>query len=161
MSTDRIEKTVALQAPLERVWQAISDAREFGSWFGMALDGPFVAGTRVLGTITPTQVDPAVAATQAPFAGTPVVLDVEAVEPMRRFAYRWSPDIGDDGATHGTTTLVTFELEPVDGGTRLTITESGFDAIPLERRATVFAGNDAGWAAQTGLIATYLALAPR
>ncbi|MGD0053158.1 MAG: SRPBCC family protein [Vulcanimicrobiaceae bacterium] len=161
MSTDRIEKTVVLQAPLERVWHAISDAREFGTWFGMALDGPFVAGTRLIGTIAPTQVDPAVAATQAPFTGTPVVLDVEAVEPMRRFAYRWSPDIGDGGATHMATTLVTFELEPVDGGTRLTITESGFDAIPLERRATVFAGNDAGWTAQTGLIAKYLTFAPR
>jgi uncharacterized protein YndB with AHSA1/START domain len=161
VSTDRIEKTVVLQAPLERVWRAISDAREFGSWFGMALDGPFVAGNRVVGTIAPTQVDPDVAATQAPHAGTRVVLDVEAVEPMRRFAYRWSPDIGDGGATHATTTLVTFDLEPVDGGTRLTITESGFDAIPLERRATVLAGNDAGWTAQTGLIAQYLALAPR
>jgi uncharacterized protein YndB with AHSA1/START domain len=160
MSTDRIVKTVVLQAPLERVWQAISDAREFGSWFGMALEGPFVAGNRVSGTIAPTQVDPAVAATQAPFAGTPIVLDVEAVEPLRRFAYRWSPDI-DGGTTHATSTLVTFELEPVDGGTRLTITESGFDAIPLERRATVWAGNDAGWTAQTGLIAKYLALAPR
>ena len=161
MSTDRIEKTVVLQAPLERVWRAISDAREFGTWFGMALDGPFVAGTRVIGTIAPTQVDPEVARGQAPFAGTPVALDVEAVEPMRRFAYRWSPDIGDGGATHATTTLVTFELAPVEGGTRLTITESGFDAVPLERGAILFAGNDAGWTAQTGLIAKYLALAPR
>jgi uncharacterized protein YndB with AHSA1/START domain len=161
VSTDRIEKTVVLRAPLERVWRAISDAREFGSWFGMALDGPFVVGTRVTGTIAPTQVDAAVAATQAPFAGTPIVLDIDAVEPMRRFAYRWSPDIGDGGATDATSTLVTFELQPVDGGTQLTIAESGFDAIPLERRATVFAGNDAGWTAQTGLIAKYLALAPQ
>ena len=148
MSTDRIEKTVVLQAPLERVWRAISDAREFGSWFGMALDGPFVAGNRVVGTIAPTQVDPDVAATQAPHAGTRVVLDVEAVEPMRRFAYRWSPDIGDGGATHATTTLVTFDLEPVDGGTRLTITESGFEALPGDLRGEAFRRNDGGWSQQ-------------
>jgi uncharacterized protein YndB with AHSA1/START domain len=157
--SDRIEKTVVLRATLERVWRAISDASEFGIWFGMTFDGPFVAGTQIRGIITPTQVDAEVAKTQQPYAGSVATFIIEAVEPMRRLAYRWHPDIAD--GSHATATLVTFALDAVEGGTRLTITESGFDALPPERRAIVIAGNDAGWTAQTQLIAKYLALAPR
>ena len=90
-STDRIEKTVDLAAPLDRVWRAISDSAEFGAWFGATLDGPFVAGGEVTGRIAPTTVDPEVAAMQEPHAGSPMVLWIDAIEPPHRLVYRWHP----------------------------------------------------------------------
>jgi uncharacterized protein YndB with AHSA1/START domain len=159
MTTDRIEKTVLLRAPHERVWRAITDAKQFGTWFGVELDGPFTAGQRVTGRIVPTQVDAAVAKEQEPFAGLPVEWTVDRIEPMRVFSFRWHPFAIDPKVdySHEPTTLVMFELEEVAGGTRLTITESGFDQIPLERRAKAFAANEGGWAAQAELVALYLA----
>ena len=82
-NTDRIEKQILLRAPLESVWRAISDAREFGSWFGMRLDGPFVAGSRLGGEIVPTTVDPDIAASQKPYEGQRFDIMVDRVEPMR------------------------------------------------------------------------------
>lgn len=159
MVSDRIEKTVVLRAPRDRVWQAISDSRKFGIWFGVELDGPFVAGQRITGRITPTQVDREVARMQEPHAGHPVEWLIERIEPMHALAFRWHPFAIERSVDYASepTTLVTFELEEVSGGTRLTITESGFDRIPLERRAKAFAANDGGWTKQTELIAKYLA----
>lgn len=159
-STDRIEKGVLLHAPLERVWRAVSDAEEFGRWFGVRFDGPFVAGARVTGRIVPTTADPEVAEMQKPFEGTPFEMRVERIEPMRLFSFRWHPAAIEPGVDYSKepTTLVTFELEEATGGTMLTLTESGFDSIPLERRATAFSGNDEGWTHQLRLIARYLAL---
>jgi len=156
---DRIEKTVVLRAPRDRVWNAIADAKQFGTWFGVALDGPFVAGQRVTGKMAPTQVDPEVAKKQESFAGFPVEWLIEAVEPKTRFAFRWHPFAieRDVDYSHEPTTLVEFVLADADGGTRLTITESGFDQIPLERRAKAFTANDGGWTKQVELIAKYLA----
>src|SRR5882757_5433594 len=158
-STDRIEKRILLQAPLGRVWEAISDAKQFGSWFGVDLDGPFTAGSRVTGRIAPTKVDPGVAKQQAAVAGLAVEWTVEAIEPMRRFSFHWHPFAIDARVdySHEPTTLVVFTLEEVAGGTQLTITESGFDRVPLERRAKAFTANEQGWAAQTMLIEKYLA----
>lgn len=159
MSTDRIEKQVVLKAPRDRVWNAIADATQFGAWFGMELDGPFVAGAKLTGRIVPTQVDREIAKLQEPYTGHPVELQVDTIEPMRRFAFRWHPFAIERGVDYSAEpmTLVTFALEEVAGGTRLTITESGFDAIPLARRAKAFAANDGGWTAQAELIAKYLA----
>lgn len=156
---DRIEKTVVLRAPRDRVWNAIADARQFGTWFGVALDGPFVAGQRITGTMTPTKVDAEVAKRQESFAGFAMEWLVEAIEPMTRFAFRWHPFAieRDVDYSHEPTTLVEFVLADADGGTRLTITESGFDQIPLERRAKAFTANDGGWTKQVELIAKYLA----
>ena len=102
MNSDRIEKEVLLKAPLDRVWRAISDAEEFGQWFGVRFDGPFVAGTSVTGTITPTTVDEDVAKAQEPHAGKADTWQIVAVEPQRRLAFRWHPfgvedDIGQFG----------------------------------------------------------------
>jgi uncharacterized protein YndB with AHSA1/START domain len=160
--TDRIEKTVVLRAPVERVWRAITDADEFGRWFGAEFEGPFARGERVTATIRPTQVDPEVAAHQEAYAGMRFVVWVEAMEAPHRFAFRWHPggeprDV--ENATRDETTLVTFELEAVPEGTRLTIRESGFDVIPAERRAKAMRENDEGWDAQSRLIAKYLAAA--
>jgi len=157
--TDRIEKRIVLHAPLERVWHAISDAKQFGSWFGVELDGPFAAGSRITGRIAPTKVDPEVAKAQAAVAGLAVEWTIERIEPMRLLSFRWHPFAIDPSIDYSgePTTLVVFELEEVAGGTQLTITESGFERIPLERRAKAFTSNEQGWMAQTKLIEKYLA----
>jgi uncharacterized protein YndB with AHSA1/START domain len=158
MSTDRIEKRVVLRAPLDRVWRAISDAEEFGRWFGVRFGGPFVAGTSVTAAITPTTVDDEVAKRQEPHAGVKSTWQIVAIEPRRRFAYRWHPFPIDPGADHERepTTLVEFVLSETPDGVLLTITESGFDALPEARRSASFDANAEGWAIQTGLVRRYL-----
>ncbi len=159
--TDRIEKKVLLRAPRERVWRAISDSKQFGSWFGVEFTGPFIAGTRITGKIVPTTVDSEVARSQKPYEGIVFEFSVDRIEPMRLFSFRWHPGAVDPAIDYSKepTTLVAFELEEVSGGTMLTVTESGFDRIPLERRAKAFASNEQGWTAQMTLIEKYLALA--
>lgn len=156
--TDRIEKSILLRAPRERVWQAVSDATQFGYWFGVQFDAPFTAGTTITGKIVPTQVDAGVAETQKPYAGMACDITVERIEPMSLLSFRWQPYPLESGvdAAEAATTLVEFKLEEATGGTRLTITESGFDRIPLERRAEAFKSNDEGWQIQTTLIEKYL-----
>ncbi len=158
-SADRIEKTIVLRAPLARVWRAISDAREFGSWFGVEFDGPFIAGARIRGRITPTKVDAEVAKAQEPHSGKTFECSLDRITPMRLFSFRWHPFAIDPAVDYSREpmTLVAFELEEVTGGTKLTITESGFDRIPIERRAEAFTSNDQGWEGQTKLIEKYLA----
>lgn len=160
MQTDRIEKKILLKAPREQLWRAISDAVRFGAWFGAEFDGPFVEGEWLNGHIVPTRVDPEVARLQAPHAGTPMRILVESIEPMTRFAFRWHPYAIDPEADYSEepTTLVTFLLAEVDDGILLTITESGFDQIPADRRAQAFEANEGGWAHQTRMIETYLAM---
>ncbi len=159
MSADRIEKKVLLRAPLERVWRAVSDAQAFGTWFGVAFDGPFVEGEVVTGKIVPTKVDETVARHQEPYTGMACDVVVERIEPPRLLAFRWRPGGEPDPSPDAATTLVTFELEGVAEGTMLTITESGFDRIPLERRAKAFADNEGGWEIQCTLVAKYLDVA--
>lgn len=163
MSTDRIEKEVLLRAPLERVWRAISDSSEFGRWFGVRFDGPFVEGASVTGVITPTTVDDDVARQQEPYAGHADTWQIVSVEPQRRLAFRWHPYAVDSDADYSQepTTLVEFTLTEIPDGVRLAIVESGFDAIPEERRAAAFDANSGGWAVQTQLVQKYLALGER
>jgi uncharacterized protein YndB with AHSA1/START domain len=157
-NTDRIEKQVLLHAPLERAWQAISDAQEFGRWFGVRFDGPFVAGESLSGRIVPTTVDPEVAEGQKPYEGLRFDITVDRIDPMRLFSFRWHPYAVDPDVDYSKepTTLVVFELEEVTDGTLLRISESGFDRIPLERRAKAFEMNEQGWEAQMRLIGKYL-----
>jgi len=156
---DRIEKEITLRAPLERVWRAISDSRSFGDWFGVDFDGPFVAGSLIHGRIVPTKVDPEVAKMQEPYRGQEFDFTVERIEPMREFSFRWHPFAIDRNTDYSKEpmTLVVFELREVAGGTHLKITESGFDRIPLERRAKAFASNEEGWTHQANLIQKFLA----
>jgi uncharacterized protein YndB with AHSA1/START domain len=158
MNIDRIEKQVVLRAPLDRVWRAISDSQEFGQWFGVRIDGPFVAGTSVNATITGTTVDEEVAEMQRPHAGATATWQIVAVEPPRRFAYRWHPFAVDGGVDYGNepTTLVEFTLSETPDGVLLTIVESGFDDIPEARRKDSFESNAEGWAIQTDLVRRYL-----
>lgn len=154
--TDRIQKQVLLNAPRERVWSAITDAAQFGAWFGAEFAGQFVAGATVKGRMVPTRVDPEVAKSQEAYAGIKFEILVERVEPMQAFAFRWHPyDPGDNPASVPMT-LVTFELRDAAEGTLLTITESGFDAVPLAKRAEAFTANEQGWTVQSRLIEKYL-----
>jgi uncharacterized protein YndB with AHSA1/START domain len=161
MSTDRIEKRVLLRAPLDRVWRAISDAEEFGRWFGVRFDGPFVAGTSISAAITGTTVDDEVAKRQEPHAGAKSTWQIVAIEPRRRFAYRWHPFAVDPGPQNEQdydrepTTLVEFSLSETPDGVLLTITESGFDAIPEARRSASFEANAEGWGIQADLVRRY------
>jgi uncharacterized protein YndB with AHSA1/START domain len=159
MDTDRITKQILLRASQERVWQAISDSQQFGSWFGMRFDAPFIAGATMKGWLTPTKVDAEVAAMQKPYEGMAFTFQIGDIEPPRRLTFRWHPHAVDPGTdySHEPMTLVEFVLEPRAEGTMLTITESGFDSIPLERRAKAFSSNDKGWEHQTRMIEAYLA----
>ena len=152
---DRIEKSVALNAPISRVWDAISDSGKFGTWFGMQLDGEFVPGAAVSGRIVETSVDDEVAAKQRPHVGAPVTLWIEAVDAPRRLAFRWNPLSEPEFAD--LTTLVEFVLTEQDGGTFLEIVESGLDALPAEHQKGTFDGNSEGWEMQTRLVAAFLA----
>ncbi|MDT5116057.1 MAG: hypothetical protein QOE30_1796 [Mycobacterium sp.] len=159
MNTDRIEKRVVLRAPLDRVWRAISDAEEFGRWFGVRFDGPFVAGAAVGAAIVPTTVDAEVAKRQEAHAGAKSTWQIVAIEPKRRFAYRWHPFAIDPDIDYESepTTLVEFTLTEAPDGVLLTIVESGFDAIPASRRSASFEANSEGWAIQTDMVRRYLA----
>lgn len=157
MNTDRIEKQTLLRAPLDRVWRAITDAEEFGRWFGVRFDGPFVEGEPVGATITPTTVDEEVAKRQQPHAGTRSTWRIVAIEPRRRFAYRWHPFAVDPNVDYDRepTTLVEFALSETPDGVLLTITESGFDAIPEARRFASYDANSEGWGIQADLVRRY------
>jgi uncharacterized protein YndB with AHSA1/START domain len=160
MYSNRIEKKIVLKAPLEQVWRAISDSARFGAWFGVEINGPFVAGKEAVGRMAPTKFDAEVARLQEPYRGLRWQVMVERIEPMTLFSFRWHPGAIDPEHDYSSEpmTLVTFELAQVEGGTSLTITESGFDQIPLDRRIAAMQGNDAGWAHQARLIEKYLAL---
>jgi uncharacterized protein YndB with AHSA1/START domain len=157
--TDRIEKKVHLRAPVERVWRAVSDAAEFGAWFGVRFEGAFAPGARMKGRIVPTAADAEVAAQQKPYEGAAFEITVDRIEAPRLFSFRWHPFAVDPAVDYSSepTTLVVFELRAADGGTLLTVTESGSDHVPLARRAKAFAMNEQGWAAQMTLITKYLA----
>ena len=163
MIPDRIEKEVLLNAPLDRVWRAISDADEFGQWFGVRFDGPFVPGASLTGVMTPTAVDDDVAKAQEPYAGKADTWQIVAVEPHRRLAFRWHPYGVEDGVDYSKepTTLVEFTLEDTADGVMLRIVESGFEDIPVERRQSAFESNNQGWSAQTELVRKYLALSEK
>jgi len=159
--TDRIEKQVLLHAARARVWQALTDAREFGTWFGVKFDGPFTQGSLLRGVIVPTGVDAEVAKAQKPYEGWPFEITVDRIEPEKRFAFRWHPFAVERGVDYSgePTTLVEFALEDVPNGILLTVTESGFDHIPLARRAKAFTANEGGWTMVMTLIEKYLAQA--
>jgi uncharacterized protein YndB with AHSA1/START domain len=163
MNTDRIEKKIVLKASRERVWLAITDSTRFGTWFGVELDGPFVVGKETQGRIAPTKVDPQVAKHQEAYCGVLWRAVVERIDPMKVFSFRWHPYAIDPTSDYSKEpmTLVTFELQDAEGGTLLTITESGFEQLPLARRAQALESNAIGWGHQTRLIEKYLALETR
>jgi uncharacterized protein YndB with AHSA1/START domain len=160
MEASQIEKKIMLKATPDRVWRALTDSSRFGEWFGVEIDRPFVAGQEAVGRIVPTRVDPEVARLQEPHRGVAWRVKVEQIEPMRLFSFRWHPFAIDPAQDYAVEpmTLVTFELAEVEGGVLLTITESGFDQLPADRRSEAIKANDGGWAHQAKLIEKYLAL---
>ena len=157
--TDRIEKSIVLQATRARVWRALTDPKEFGDWFGMRFDGAFVPGTRVAATVVGTTVDPDVAKAQQQHAGIRFDIFIERVEPEHRFSFRWHPGLPDPASdrTAEPTTLVEFTIDEAPDGIRLTVTETGFDRLPDARRAAAFSSNEQGWGIVVGLAAKHLA----
>jgi uncharacterized protein YndB with AHSA1/START domain len=158
MNTDRIEKKILLRAPRNRVWCALADSTEFGRWFGMRFDGPFAPGASMRGVIVPTSVNAEVAKAQKPYEGLPFDITIEEMEFERRFSFRWHPNAVERGVDYSSepTTLVIFTLEDVPDGVMLTVTESGFDQIPLARRAQAFSANEGGWSVMVKVIEQYL-----
>jgi uncharacterized protein YndB with AHSA1/START domain len=150
MANDRIEKQIELKAPVARVWRALTDYREFGEWFRVKLEGPFVPGQTARGNIT--------------WPGYEHVVweaVVQKMEPERLFSFTWHPYSVDPKADYSkeTPTLVEFRLEATANGTLLTLTESGFDKVPAARREEAFLRNDGGWAQQMENIEAHVAKA--
>jgi uncharacterized protein YndB with AHSA1/START domain len=142
-----IEKTIELKAPVSRVWRALTDHREFGEWFNVKLDGPFVPGKVSNGRIT-----------YPGYEHLTFELVTRKIEPERRFAFSWHPYALDPNVDYSKepSTLVEFRLEPKDESTVLHLTESGFEAIPEGRRFEAFRKNDEGWTEQMSNIKKYL-----
>lgn len=159
MSADRIEKEIILNSPLQRVWQALTDSTEFGTWFGVRFTEPFAPGAAMHGVVTPTKVNAETATGQQKYQGIPFDISIERMEPERLFSFRWHPYAIERGVDYSAepTTLVVFTLTETEGGVKLNVTETGFDGIPLARRASAFTANERGWAAVTKLLETYLA----
>ena len=136
---NKIEKRIELKAPVSRVWRALTDYREFGDWFRVKLERPFVAGQESRGNITYPGYEHVV--------WTAVV---QKMEPERLFSFTWHPYAVDPSVNYSkeTPTLVEFRLEKAGSGTLLVLTESGFDNIPAERRSEAFRRNDGGWTEQ-------------
>lgn len=147
-STDRIEKQITLRAPRARVWRALTDATEFGAWFRVKLDGPFVVGTQVQGQIT-----------HCGYEHVKMEALVERMEPETLFSYRWHPYAIDPATDYSSepTTRVEFRLtDAPEGGTLLSVVESGFDQLPAARRSEAFRMNDGGWVAQLEHVRTHV-----
>jgi uncharacterized protein YndB with AHSA1/START domain len=161
MSTDRIEKKLLLRVPRERAWRALADSTEFGRWFGVKFDGPFVAGAALHGKIVGSSVNPEVAKAQKAHEGKPFEITIERIEPETLFSFRWHPHAIDPAVDYSQepTTLVVFTLEDSADGVLLTIVESGLDQIPLARRAQAFSANDGGWTIMIKVFEEYLAQA--
>ena len=147
-STDRIAKRIVLRAPRSRVWRAIAIAEQFGEWFRMKLDGEFAAGRTIRGRVL-----------YPGYEHLTLDMLVERIEPEHYFSYRWHPYAIDPKVdfSNEPTTLVEFKLEEQEGGTVVTIVESGFDRIPLSRRAEAYRMNDQGWGQQAENLARYVA----
>jgi|SRR5271169_1524885 len=148
---DRIEKRLELKAPVSRVWRALTDHREFGEWFRVNLDGPFVPGQTSTGLIT-----------YAGYEHLKWEAVVQKMEPEQLFSFTWYPYAIDSTRDYSneTPTLVEFRLEAIPGGTLLVLTESGFDKVPSDRRLEAFRMNDGGWTEQMKNIEGYVAQNP-
>jgi uncharacterized protein YndB with AHSA1/START domain len=146
---NRIEKRILIRAPRGRVWRALTSAREFSEWFGVEMAGEFQPGARLEMNSSKHG------------CGGIVSVEVREMLPETKFSWRWHPGVRQPDVDYSKepTTLVEFHLEEVDGGTLLTLVESGFDQISLARRAGVFETNDAGWAHQMKSIENYVSQA--
>jgi uncharacterized protein YndB with AHSA1/START domain len=144
---NRIEKQIEIAAPVTRVWRALTDSKEFGEWFRVKLEGPFVAGQPVSGQLTwPGYEHPR------------MELFVKTIEPENYFSYTWHPYAIDPTVDYSqeTPTLVEFRLVATAGGTLVTVTESGFEKLPSTRQEIALLRNESGWQQQMGNIKAYV-----
>jgi len=146
-STDRIEKRIEMNAPPARVWRALTDYEEFGEWFRVKLESPFVPGKSVRGRIT-----------YPGYEHLTMEVVVRRMEPERLFSFHWHPYAVDPKVDYSKEppTLVEFRLEKTATGTSLFVTESGFESIPAARRAEAFRMNSGGWTEQLKNIEAYV-----
>jgi len=137
--SDCIEKQIELKAPISRVWRAITDHREFGTWFKVNLEGPFVPGEVSRGKMT-----------HPGYEHVTWTAVVKELKPETLFSFTWHPYAIDPNVDYSNEpqTVIEFRLSEVNGGTLLVITECGFDKIPADRRAEAFRMDEKGWAAQ-------------
>ena len=147
MSSDRIEKEIEIKAPVSRVWRALTDYKQFGNWFGVNLEGPFVPGETTRGNITIPNYEHVV-----------FQAEVKTIEPERYFSFTWHPYAVDPDQDYAqeTPTLVEFTLTETAAGTHVRVVESGFDKIPAHRRDEAFRMNEGGWAGQIKNIRDYV-----
>jgi uncharacterized protein YndB with AHSA1/START domain len=144
---DRLEKRIEILAPVSRVWKALTDSRQFGEWFQVEMDGPFVAGEAVGGQIT-----------SPGYEHLRIEIIVTTIKPSSYFSYTWHPYAVDPRKDYSQEipTLVEFWLEEIPNGTLLVVTESGFDKLPKERYADALRMNSRGWEIQLGRIGAYV-----
>src|SRR4029078_7777667 len=150
--TNIIEKHIEIDAPVSRVWRALTDHREFGQWFRVKLDGPFVPGEVSRGQITSPGCE-----------HVKWEAIVRSMEPERYFAFTWHPYAVDPKVDYSKEpeTLVEFRLEPKGGGTLITVTETGFDAIPKDRQFEAYRMNNDGWSIQMDKIKDHVGRATK
>jgi uncharacterized protein YndB with AHSA1/START domain len=143
----KIEKRIELKAPVSRVWRALTDYREFGEWFRVKTEGPFVPGQEARGQIL-----------HPGYEHVTWRVVIQNMEPERLFSFTWHPYSVDPKVNYSkeTPTLVEFRLEPIPSGTLLLLTESGFDKIPADRRSQAFRMNDGGWTRRMKNIETHV-----
>ena len=148
---NQIEKRIEIASPVSRVWRALTDSRQFGEWFLVKMDGPFVAGQPAAGQIT-----------HPGYEHVRMQIVVKAIEPETLFSFTWHPYAVDPKVDYSQeeSTLIEFRLQPNAGGTLLTVTETGFDKIPAARRAEALLRNDSGWAQQMKNIQAYVSKTP-
>jgi uncharacterized protein YndB with AHSA1/START domain len=149
--SNSIEKRIELNAPVSRVWRALTDYREFGEWFSVKLDRPFVPGQVSTGNIT-----------YPGYEHLKWEATVQKMEPERLFSFTWHPYAVDPNVDYSneSSTLVEFRLEPKDNRTVVYLTETGFDALPKDRRFEAFRMNEDGWTEQMTNIENYLKQRP-
>ncbi|MEO5588617.1 MAG: SRPBCC family protein, partial [Gemmatimonadaceae bacterium] len=138
-TADCIEREVTFDAPRSRVWNALADVEQFNEWFGVSLESTFTPGGEVSGKMQIRN-----------YEHLTMSIWIETLEAERYFSFRWHPFAIEEGVDYSAepTTLVSFTLEDADDGTKVTIVESGFDAIPESRRTMAFSMNSKGWAGQ-------------
>jgi uncharacterized protein YndB with AHSA1/START domain len=150
--SDRIEKEIEIKAPVSRVWKALTDHKEFGTWFRVKLQGPLVSGETTRGNITHPGYEHVV-----------MEVRVKRIEPERYFSFTWHPYAIDPNHDYSqeTPTLVEFTLSETAAGTHVRVVESGFDKIPAQRRDEAFRMNEGGWAAQMKNIKNHVEQTPQ
>ena len=144
---DHIERSILIQASRDRVWNALTDSRQFGEWFGVKLNGPFEPGETIRGSVT-----------EKDMHGLPIAMDIGEMDTGRHFSWRWHPAAINPNVDYSRepTTLVEFRLEDAPAGTHLTVVESGFTEIPPERRDAAYRMNYEGWGIQMNRIEEYV-----